>query len=138
VLDPARRTEITKRGIRQPPVCADPFHVIRSLGFVSLVAAVSVGGYLASAQLRSSGPTGAGASTALAAVRAEAGTVNLQQAALALEQHRAATGGYAAAQLGGFGVVLRSADAGSYCVETVRAPMFHLAGPDGTAAAGSC
>jgi hypothetical protein len=112
--------------------------VIRSLGLISFLAALAVGGYLASAQWRSTGPTSSAASTARVAAGAGVGALNLQQAALALEQHRAATGGYAGAQLGGFGVVLRRADTGSYCVDTVRAPVFRLAGPGGTAAAGSC
>ena len=112
--------------------------MVRSLGFVSLLAALAVGGYLASAQWRSTGPTSPAASTALASAGAEVGTLNLQQAALALEQHRAATGGYAGAQLGGFGVVLRRSDAGSYCIETVRAPLLRLAGPDGAPVHGPC
>jgi hypothetical protein len=111
---------------------------MRSLSVLSLLAALVVGGYLLSAQWRSAGPTSEKASAAAATAGSEVATLNLQQAALALEQHRAATGGYAGAQLGGFGVVLRSADAGSYCVETVRAPVFRLAGPGGNAASGGC
>lgn len=112
--------------------------MIRSLGFVSLLAALAIGGYLASAQWRSAGPTSPAASTPRAAAGTEVGTLNLQQAALALEQFRAESGSYSGAALGGFGVILRRADAGAYCVETVRAPVAHLAGPGGTAAAGPC
>ena len=112
--------------------------MIRSLGFVSLLAALAIGGYLASAQWRSSGPTSPTASTALAAAGAEVNTLNLQQAALALEQFRAESGSYTGAALSGFGVMLRRADAGSYCVETTRTPVAHLAGPGGSPAAGAC
>ena len=100
---------------------------MRTLSLVSLLAALAVGGSLLSAQWRTSGPTSPTESPA-AVIDAGGG----------LEQHRVATGSYAGAQLGGFGVVLRSADAGSYCVETLRAPVLRLAGPGGTAAAGSC
>jgi hypothetical protein len=111
---------------------------MRTISLVSLLTALAVGGYLVSAQWRSAGPTSETASTAAAVAGGEVGTLNLQQAALALEQHRAATGGYAGAELGGFGVVLRSADSSSYCVATVRAPVFHLAGPGGAPTAGGC
>ena len=112
--------------------------MIRSLGFVSLLAALAIGGYLVSAQMRSSGPTSPTASTAIGAAGAEVGTLNLQQAALALEQFRAESGSYLGAALGGFGVTLRRADPSAYCVETVRAPVTHLAGPGGTPATGPC
>lgn len=119
-------------------VVADLWRMTRSLGLVSLLLALAAAGYVVSQQLKSTGPSSPTASRALAEAGSEVATLNLQQAALALEQHRAATGAYAGAQLGGFGVVLRSADAGSYCVETGRAPVFHLAGPGGIAASGSC
>ena len=77
--------------------------MIRSFGFVSLLAALAIGGYLVSAQWRSAGPTSPTASTAIAAAGGEVATLNLQQAALALEQFRAESGSYAGAALGGFG-----------------------------------
>ena len=112
--------------------------MIRTFGLVSLLAALAVGGYLVSAQWRSVGPTSPAGSNAVAAAGGEVATLNLQQATLALEQHRAASGGYSGARLEGFGVTLRRADAGSYCVETIRAPVFHSAGPGGTPTAGPC
>jgi hypothetical protein len=112
--------------------------VIRTLGFVSLLAALAIGGYVMSAQLRTSGPTSPAASTAITAAGAEVGALNLQQAALALEQFRAESGSYAGAALGGFAVILRRADSSAYCVETARAPVTHLAGPGGTPATGPC
>lgn len=107
-------------------------------GLVSLLAALAVGGYLLSAQMRTTGTTGKTASAAISKAGGEVSTLNLQQAALALEQFRLQGGTYAGAELGGFAVALRRADATSYCVETLRAPVSHLAGPGGTAASGSC
>jgi hypothetical protein len=110
----------------------------RSLGLVSLLVALAAGGYLVSQQLQSSGPSSPTASKAFADGGDEVATLNLQQASLALEQSRSATGTYAGASLGGFAVALRRADATSYCVETVRAPVSHLTGPGGTPAPGPC
>lgn len=103
-----------------------------------MLIALAVGGYLVSQQLKSTGPSSPTASQAVAEAGSEVATLNLQQAALALEQFRAESGRYAGAALGGFGVILRRADSGAYCVESVRAPVAHLAGPGGTPAAGPC
>jgi hypothetical protein len=110
----------------------------RSLGIVSLVVALAAVGYIATRQLDSTGPSSPTASQAVAAAGNEVATINLQQAALALEQHRAATGSYAGAALGGFGVGLARADATAYCVQATRSPVSHLAGPGGTPAPGGC
>ncbi len=112
----------------------------RGLGIVSLLAALAVGGYLFSAQWRSSGPTSPAASTAVEAAEQVAAGVNLQQAATAMEQFRAANGTYAGADLGGSGgVVLLRADASSYCLQAASgAAVLHLAGPGGAPAAGPC
>ena len=107
-------------------------------GLVSLLAALAVGGYLLSAQMRTTGPTSKTGSAAISEAGSEMSTLNLQQAALALEQFRLEGGTYAGAELGGFGVALRRADATSYCVETLRAPVSHLAGPGATAVSGPC
>jgi hypothetical protein len=108
------------------------------LGLVSLLAALAVGGYLVSAQMGTTGPTSKTGSAAIAEAGAEVSTLNLQQAALALEQFRLQSGTYAGAELGGFAVVLRRADTTSYCVESIRAPASHLTGPGGTPASGPC
>jgi hypothetical protein len=117
------------------PICDG---MTKLFGLVSLLAALAVGGYLVSAQMGTSGPTSKTGSSAIAEAGNEVSTLNLQQAALALEQARTASGTYSGAQVGGFGVVLRRADASSYCVETIRAPASHLAGPGGTRVAGRC
>jgi hypothetical protein len=118
--------------------CADPFPVIRSLGLVSLLAALALGGYLATQQMKSTGPSSPTSSRAIDQAGGEVSTLNLQQAALALEQFRAESGSYAGAALGGFAVQLARADAASYCVQTLRSPVSHLAGPGGTPAPGAC
>jgi hypothetical protein len=123
-----------KAGIRR----ADLIFMTRSLGLVSLVLALAVVGYLASRQMGSTGPSSPAASQAIVDAGNEVAALNLQQAALTLEQHRAATGSYLAADLGALGVALARADAASYCVQTTREPVTHLAGPGGTPAAGSC
>ena len=110
----------------------------RTFGLLSLVLALAVAGYLLSQQLASNGPTSPTASRAISEAGSEVSTLNLQQAALALEQFRAANGTYFGADLAGFGVQAVRADAGSYCVQTLRAPLSHLAGPGGTPAAGAC
>jgi hypothetical protein len=110
----------------------------RTVGLLSLVLALAAAGYLVSRQLQSTGPTSPTASRAFEDAGTEVGTLNLQQAALALEQFRTENGTYFGADLGGFGVHAVRADAGSYCLETLRAPVSHLAGPGGTPAAGAC
>jgi hypothetical protein len=111
---------------------------MRTLSLLSLLAALAVGGYLLSAQMRSTGPTSKTGSAAIAAAGSEVATLNLQQAAVALEQFRAQSSTYVGASVGEFGVQLARADAGSYCVQTLRAPVTHLAGPGGTPAPGAC
>ena len=110
----------------------------RTLGLLSVVLALAVAGYLLSQQLKSTGPTSPTASRAIADAADEVATLNLQQAALALEQFRTANGTYFGADLTGFGVQAVRADASSYCVQTLRTPVSHLAGPGGTSAAGAC
>ena len=108
------------------------------LGLASLLAALAVGGYLLSAQLGTTGPTSKTGSAAISEAGSEVSALNLQQAALALEQARLQSATYAGADLAGFAVALRRADATSYCIESLRAPVSHLVGPGGTAAPGPC
>jgi hypothetical protein len=110
----------------------------RSLGLVSLLIALAIGWYVVSQQLKSTGPSSPTSSQAIEQAGGEVSTLNLQQAALALEQFRAESGSYAGAALSGFAVQLARADAASYCVQTLRSPVSHLAGPGGTPAPGGC
>jgi hypothetical protein len=110
----------------------------RFLGLISLLAALVVAGYLIRAQMNATGPTSETGSRAIAEAGDAVDALNLQQAAVALEQVRAGSGTYVGAQLDGLGVVLRRAEVSSYCLETVRAPASHLAGPGGTPSPGPC
>jgi putative hemolysin len=114
--------------------------VVRAVTLLSLLAAVAVGGYLFVAGNNAAGPTSPRVSTAEQQGVQAAASVNLQQAAAALEANRASTGSYAGTSLSGYGdVLLVRADASSYCVQSGSgATTFHLAGPGGSPAAGGC
>lgn len=112
---------------------------MKAFAFLSLVAALAIGGYLFVASNREpSGTTGrveAAESSASAGVAA----ANLQSAATTLEASRAASGTYAGTSLDGLGVRLVRADAASYCVEAgTGAATTHLAGPGGRPSPGPC
>jgi hypothetical protein len=124
--------------VKAPCVGADGEEMTRLLGLVTLLAALVFAGYLVRAQMSATGPTGKTGSRAIAEAGDAVDALNLQQAATALEQVRAGSGTYVGAQLDGLGVVLRRADASSYCLETARAPAAHLAGPGGTPSPGGC
>jgi hypothetical protein len=107
--------------------------MVRGLSLLSLLVALLVGGWLLTAQ--QSSPSRATATQAIDEAQHAADGVVFQQARGQLEQFHALNGTYAGASLGGFGVRLARADAGSYCIETATA---HLAGPGGGVAAGDC
>ena len=107
--------------------------MVRGLFLLSLLVALLIGGWLLTAQ--QSGPSRATATQAVDEAQQAAAGIAFQQAQAQLEQFHALNGTYAGASLAGFGVTLARADAGSYCIQTASA---HLAGPGGTAAAGSC
>jgi predicted aspartyl protease len=105
----------------------------------SLVAALAIVGYLFTAQ-NGSRARQAQVSQAESQGSVAAATINFQQAAAALEQHRAETGSYAGADLAGYGgVVLARGDATTYCIQLgVDGRGFHEAGPNGAVASGPC
>lgn len=105
----------------------------RGLSLLSLLMALLVGGWLLTA--RQSSPSQATATQAVDRAQQAAAGIAFQQAQAQLEQFHALNGTYAGASLAGFGVTLARADAGSYCIQSATA---HLAGPDGTTAAGPC
>lgn len=105
----------------------------RGLSLVSLLVALLVGGWQLTAQ--QSSPSRATATQAVDEAQHAANGIAFQQAQAQLEQFHALNASYAGASLGGFGVTLARADAGSYCIQTATA---HLAGPGGAAAAGPC
>jgi uncharacterized protein YdbL (DUF1318 family) len=104
----------------------------RGLSLLFLLVPLVVGGYLLNAQMN--GPSeGQQAIQQIDAARQAALDARFQQAAIKLEQFRAAHGTYAGAMAGGF--VVARADAGSYCIETATQ---HLAGPGGSPESGRC
>jgi hypothetical protein len=112
--------------------------VPRVFSIFSLIAALAIAGYLFTAQ--NSTRQRQQASQAESQGAAAAATINFQQAAAALEQHRAETGSYAGADLAGYGgVFLARGDATSYCIQLgVDGHAFHEAGPNGSVASGPC
>jgi hypothetical protein len=119
---------------------ADEEAVPRVFSIFSLVAALAVAGYLFTAQSKTVGPSSAKAKQAESQASSAAATVSFQQAANALEQHRAETGSYAGADLAGYGgVFLARGDASTYCIQLgVDGHAFHEAGPNGSVASGPC
>jgi hypothetical protein len=108
----------------------------RMFGLVALLAALAVGAYLFSVQSRKEGPS-AGSATQVEsqAVSAAVGTT-FQGATQVLQGWFAANGTYAGATLPpGSGVVLVSADASSYCLQSGNE---HEVGPGGTPQPGPC
>ena len=104
----------------------------RTFGLVSLLVALAAAGWLASAQLRASEPELPPAATTAADT---ASSVNLRQAASALESAHAFGGSYAGVDVSGFGVHVMRADAASYCIE---AGGLNVAGPGGAPSPGAC
>src|SRR4051794_2582207 len=105
----------------------------RTFSILALVAALTIGGFMLSAQ---AGRRSQEKDTTTAAVEqagAVASTANFQQAALALQARQLESGPFAGTDLGGFGgTTLVRADAASYCVQAGTGPsVAHLAGPGG-------
>lgn len=106
--------------------------MIRLLGVVSLLVSLAAAGWLLSAQLRTTERELPAAATTAANTAA---SVNLQQAASALESAKGFGGTYADVDVSGFGVRIVTADAAGYCIE---AGDLHVAGPGGAPSPGSC
>jgi hypothetical protein len=110
----------------------------RAVGIVSLVLGTLVIGLAMTSQPWRSADRKSASSEVNRAAQTAA-EVKLQQAAFAVEQYHALNGTYAVSSLGGLGVRLARADAGSYCLESGAGPaLAHLTGPGGTPAPGGC
>ena len=104
----------------------------RLFALVSLLAALAAAGLLVSTQLRANeGRPLRVVTTAFDA----AASINLQQAASALESAKALGGTYAGVDVSGFGVRVARADDASYCIE---AGGLHVAGPGSAPSPGGC
>jgi hypothetical protein len=113
---------------------------VRSLGILSLLVALAIGGWLFLAQARSTGPTSDLGKRAENQAEAQAEAANFRLAAPVLQAHYAENGTYAGAVLPpNYGVTLLRADAVSYCLQAgTGASVQHLVGPGGSPAAGPC
>jgi hypothetical protein len=107
----------------------------RTVGLVSLLAALAVCGWLVTAQMRSARVTDAAGITATQVASDTASAASLAQAALALETAKATAATYAGASVSVTGVSLVRADADAYCLQAAG---LHLAGPGGAPAPGPC
>jgi hypothetical protein len=111
---------------------------VRSLGLVSLVLALAIGGWLLLAQARETGPTSELARSATTQAANGAAATSFQAAAPVLQAYVAERGTYAGATLPAtYGVVVARADAASYCLQTANGTA-HVVGPGGTPASGPC
>ena len=113
---------------------------VRSLGLVSLLVALAVGGWLLTAQLRETGPTSDRGKQAEAEAASASAGASFQAAVPVLQAYHADHGTYAGATLPpAYGLVVARADATSYCLQTTGAAgVQHLVGPGGSPAPGGC
>ena len=113
---------------------------VRSLGIVSMLCALVIGGYLFAQSAKTEGPTSGGAKHLESQAMAAAATANFQAGATMLQAWFAEHGTYVGAQLTpAFGVALVRADATSFCLQSgTGATAQHETGPGGTPAPGPC
>ena len=120
---------------------ADTACMARVFGYVFMLAALAVGGYLILKAAQTNGPTSPQAQQAEDAAHQVSASINLQQATPAMETWFVQTGTYVGAQLPpAFGVTLVRADKFSYCLQAgAGANVQHMNGPDENAPiAGPC
>ncbi len=113
---------------------------VRTLGLLSFVAVLAIGGWFFSQQAKTTGPTSELAQQAQADASAGVAGVNFQAATVELQAWYAANGTYEGVTLSpGYNVVVRRADATTYCLQAGSGTTVqHLRGPDGTPQPGPC
>jgi hypothetical protein len=113
---------------------------VRSLGLLSLVVTLAIGGWLYSQQAKQTGLTSDLAQEAQSDASSSVATANFQAAAPELQAWFAEHGTYEGANLSpGYNVVVRRADASSYCLESGSGSTAqHLNGPGGSVEPGPC
>jgi hypothetical protein len=109
-----------------------PRLVARLFALVSLLVALAAAGSLVSTQLDA---TERELPRAVTTVVDAAASINLQQAASALESAKAFGGSYAGVDVSGFGVRIARADESSYCIEGGG---LHVASPGRAPSPGGC
>ncbi len=113
---------------------------VRTLGLLSLVAALAIAGWLFTRQASEVGPTSDLAQQAQADASVGVAGVNFQAAATELQAWFAEQGTYQGASLSpGYNVLLRRADATSYCIQAGSGTTVqHVNGPGGSPQPGPC
>jgi hypothetical protein len=113
---------------------ADKRLVGRVFGYVFILSALALGGYLTLKAAQETGPTSAAQQQAEAAANQVSASINLQQATPVLEAWFNTTGTYAGAQAQlppSFGVTLVRADRFSYCMQAGSGQnVQHMNGPN--------
>ena len=112
----------------------------KTIGLLSLLAALAVGGYLLLAQAEATGPTSEVGERAEAEATAQAAAASFRAAAPVLQAWYAEHATYAGATLPpSYGLVLARADAASYCLQSgTGATAQHVVGPADPPAPGAC
>ena len=113
----------------------------RTLGLTLLIVPLLVGAYLFVQQSKTTGPGAPAVTQAETQASGVVAASNFEGVASVLQAWFASNGTYAGATLPpGSGVALISADATSYCLETVGSATatMHENGPNGTAQPGPC
>lgn len=113
---------------------------VRSLGLLSLVVVLAIGGWLFAQRAKTTGPTSDVAEQAQADASAGVAQVNFRAAAVELQTWYAENATYAGATLSpGYNVVLQRADATSYCLQAGSGTTVqHVNGPTGSPQPGPC
>jgi hypothetical protein len=113
---------------------------VRTLGLISLVATLGILGWVYSQQAQQTGPASNLAREAEADAGAAAAAASFQAAAPELQAWFAEQGTYVGAVLSpGYNVVVRRADATSYCLQAGSGTTAqHVNGPGGSVEPGPC
>lgn len=110
----------------------------RLLGIPGLLIVLAVGGYLYAQNAKSNGPTSPPVQQAITQAQVNVAATNFEGADAAMQGFYAQNGTYVGASLPpGTGVVLMTASATSYCLQTPAGDQ-HEDGPGGTAQPGAC
>ena len=110
--------------------------MLRVLGIPALLVAVFVGVYLSTQDMKSNGPTSASGQQAITEAQSATAGLNFNQAVPGLQAYFDQNDTYVGATLpAGSGVVLVSADATSYCLQSGNE---HEVGPGGQLQPGPC
>lgn len=113
---------------------------VRTLGLISLVAALAIGGYVFAKSAEQVGPTSELAGQAQADASAGVAGTNFTAAAPELQAWFAEHGTYEGVTLApGYNVVVVRADSTSYCLQAGSGTSVqHLVGPGGSPQPGPC